>query len=55
MSVQNDSLLFYHIGDKLTPLPEQPPAALRLSRYEIQLDLRVDLVTQENRCAGPGT
>ena len=48
---QNDTLRFYHIGAFLAPLAEQPPAALRLSRYEVQIDLPVQLVTQDSRWA----
>ena len=49
--LQNDTLRFYHIGDHLAALPEEPPASLRLSRYELQIDLPVQLVTQDTRRA----
>lgn len=45
--LQNDSLFYFLPDDK--PLPLDMPAALRLSRFEVQIDLPVIVVNSSNR------
>ena len=46
-AVQRDSMLFFNLND--SPIPADLPAALRLSRYELQIDLPIRIVNSSNR------
>lgn len=46
--LQNNSLVYFHFNQ--AQMPKDLPAALRLSRYEEQIDMPVIVVNASSRC-----